>query len=72
MLNFHRQGDVSGSQLTSHIVVIQWQLKVWQEISDYTNSSPDKDKRRGGWIFGFFFWLGKLYFWIYCYFLASE
>lgn len=73
MLYFHRQGDVSGSQLTSHMVVIQWQLKAWQGISDYyTNSSPGEDKSRGGWGFGFLFWLGKLYFWIYCYFLASE
>lgn len=59
MLNFHRQEDISGSQLTSHMVVIQWQLKAWQGISDYPNSSPAKGKSRSGW--GFFGWVSSIF-----------
>lgn len=47
MLNFCRQGSAFRSQLTLHIVVIQWQSKVCQGISDYElNPSPNEGKSR--------------------------
>lgn len=59
MLNFCRQGSAFRSQLTLHIVVIQWQSKVWQDTSDYElNPSPNEGKSR-------VFLVGFTAFWIY-------